>query len=59
MGAVKTAGRGREVDASPDAERTLTVGRDAILMSLEDVDDSEQTVKGDAVGAGCVGSGAV
>jgi hypothetical protein len=31
MGAVKTAGRGREEEASPVEERTLTVGREAIV----------------------------
>ena len=64
MGAVRTAGRGREVEASafllsahssqgdpttlcspPDVERTLTVGREAILEDdLECLD-----VAGDAV----------
>lgn len=32
MGAVKTAGRGREPEASPVADQTVTVGRAAILM---------------------------
>lgn len=31
MGAVKTAGRGREPEASPVADQTVTVGRAAIL----------------------------
>jgi len=32
MGAVKTAGRGREPELSPWAEKTETVGRAAILL---------------------------
>ena len=37
MGAVRTAGRGSELEASPEVERTLTVGRLAIVLrGLED-----------------------
>lgn len=35
MGAVKTAGKAKEPEASPEAEKTETVGRAAIVEILE------------------------
>lgn len=34
MGAVKTAGRGREVEASPEVDWTVTVGLEAMAWVL-------------------------
>lgn len=44
MGAVKTAGRGREPEDSPVADQTVTVGRAAILMfcGVEHLTDEEE-----------------
>jgi hypothetical protein len=35
MGAVRTAGRGREVEASPETDWTVTVGLEAIVVNLD------------------------
>jgi hypothetical protein len=37
MGAVRTAGRGRELEDSPEVECTVTVGLEAIAVVVEDV----------------------
>lgn len=46
MGAVKTAGRGREPEDSPVADQTVTVGRAAILMfcGVEHLTDEEREI---------------